>query len=206
MVLFKWVKSILTATIRFFIVTFRFWPLTRIFNNWSLHVSAAAASWSQQRDCCYGIVIDGLASVFTCSTTATLQATLKALNGYKHICVVNLYDTYSAMNAREMAQKWAEGKNIITRSCAITFTLGRRPQTCFSCFSWLCILCARLSEAMQKERADKEVQWLQSLDDDQSHSLSNEVRKHIIQQHVEKLRQKKLRYWPSLAAFLRGRF
>lgn len=46
---------------------------------------------------------------------------------------------------------------------------------------------------MQKEEAAKEAQWLQSLDDDQSRSLSNEVREQIIQQHVEKLRQKKLR-------------
>lgn len=62
-----------------------------------------------------------------------------------------------------------------------------------------CVWRARLSEALQKEKADKEAQWLQSLDDDQSHSLSHEVRKHIIQQHVEKLRQKKLRYRPPLA-------
>eukprot|EP00066_Takifugu_rubripes_P027985 XP_011617251.1 PREDICTED: hydrocephalus-inducing protein homolog [Takifugu rubripes] len=110
----------------------------------------------QQSDCCDGIVIDGLASVFTCSRAATLQAVLKALNSYKHIYVINLHDTYSAMNAREIAQKCAE-------------------------------------EALQKEEADKEAQWLQSLDDDQSRSLSNEVRTHIIQQHVEKLRQKKLR-------------
>lgn len=67
-----------------------------------------------------------------------------------------------------------------------------------------CIWCARPSEALQKEEADKEAQWLQSLDDDQSRSLSNEVRTHIIQQHVEKLRQKKLRYRPPLATFLGG--
>lgn len=58
---------------------------------------------------------------------------------------------------------------------------------------------------MREEKAAKEAQWLQSLDDDQSRSLSNDVRTHIIQQHVEKLRQKKLRYHPPLASFMRGR-
>lgn len=61
-----------------------------------------------------------------------------------------------------------------------------------------CILCACLSEAIHKEEAEKELQWLQSLDDDQCQDLPNEVKKHIIQQHVVKLRQKKLRYWPPL--------
>lgn len=51
---------------------------------------------------------------------------------------------------------------------------------------------------MRKEKAEKEAQWLQSLDDDQWHGLPHEVKERIIQQSVEKLRQKKLRYRPPL--------
>lgn len=51
------------------------------------------------------------------------------------------------------------------------------------------------SEALQKEKADREVEWLKSLDDEQFDSLPEEVKAHILQQHVKKLRQQKLRYW-----------
>lgn len=67
-------------------------------------------------------MVDGLASAFTSSRAATLQAILKALNSYKHIYVINLYDTYSAMSAREIAQKCAEGKNLINYIHAVQKT------------------------------------------------------------------------------------
>lgn len=40
-----------------------------------------------------------------------LQVALKALNTYKHIFVISLYDTYGALKEREAAQTQAEGKN-----------------------------------------------------------------------------------------------
>lgn len=49
---------------------------------------------------------------------------------------------------------------------------------------------------MRKEKAEEEERWLQSLDDDQWHALPNDVKERIIQQSVEKLRLKKLRYRP----------
>lgn len=55
-------------------------------------------------------MIDGLASVFTGSTTAALQAVLEALKTRRHIAVVNVHDTYHAMKEREAAQRRAEGR------------------------------------------------------------------------------------------------
>lgn len=68
------------------------------------------SSCSQQSDCSRGLVIEGLASAFTSSATATLQTVLKALKAYKHIYAVNVHDTYDAVRARETARRQAEGK------------------------------------------------------------------------------------------------
>lgn len=135
-------------------------------------------------------MIDGLASAFTCSTTATLQTALKALRTHKHIYVVNLHDTYDAMKARETARRQAEGKNHPSHRCTFFSCCVEGARVLVQCT----VYCVCLSEAIEKEKAAKEVQWLQSLDDDQCHNLPNEVKKNIVQQHVAKLRQKKLRY------------
>ncbi|KAM7396206.1 hypothetical protein PAMP_019263 [Pampus punctatissimus] len=59
-------------------------------------------------DCHRGVVIDGLESVYTESVASTLQVVLKALNNRKHIYVVNLSDSYTALKARERAQREAK--------------------------------------------------------------------------------------------------
>ena len=55
-------------------------------------------------------MIYGLESLYTQSPAGTLQAVLKALNNRKHIYVVNLSDSYTALKARERAQRETEGK------------------------------------------------------------------------------------------------
>ncbi|XP_030613884.1 hydrocephalus-inducing protein homolog isoform X2 [Archocentrus centrarchus] len=62
----------------------------------------------QLSDCYRGIVIDGLESAYTQFPASTLQIVLKALNNRKHIYVVNLSDSYTALKARERARKEAE--------------------------------------------------------------------------------------------------
>ncbi|KAM7413943.1 hypothetical protein PAMA_018980 [Pampus argenteus] len=62
----------------------------------------------QLSDCHRGVVIDGLESVYTQSVANTLQVVLKALNNRKHIYVVNLLDSYTALKGRERAQREAE--------------------------------------------------------------------------------------------------
>ncbi|XP_010776286.1 hydrocephalus-inducing protein homolog [Notothenia coriiceps] len=62
----------------------------------------------QLSDCHRGIVMDGLESVYTQSAANTLQAVLKALNNRKHIYTVNLSDSYTALQARERAQRETE--------------------------------------------------------------------------------------------------
>ena len=49
--------------------------------------------------------------------------------------------------------------------------------------------------ALQKEKADREEQWLQELDEEEYDALPEEEKEHIVQQYREKLKQKKLRYW-----------
>ncbi|KAM9854716.1 hydrocephalus-inducing protein homolog [Aulostomus maculatus] len=61
----------------------------------------------QLSDCYRGVVIDGLESVFTQSVASTLQVVLKALNKRKHIYVVNLLDSYTALKDREREQREA---------------------------------------------------------------------------------------------------
>ncbi|XP_032378415.1 hydrocephalus-inducing protein [Etheostoma spectabile] len=48
-------------------------------------------------------------------------------------------------------------------------------------------------EALQKERADREEQWLQELDDDEYDALPEEAIEHIVHRDREKRRQQKLR-------------
>ncbi|XP_030281249.1 hydrocephalus-inducing protein homolog isoform X1 [Sparus aurata] len=47
--------------------------------------------------------------------------------------------------------------------------------------------------ALQKEKADREEQWLQELDEEEYDALPEEEKEHIVQQHREKLKKKKLR-------------
>ncbi|KAM3592002.1 uncharacterized protein V6R79_011190 [Siganus canaliculatus] len=62
----------------------------------------------QLNDCCYGVVIDGLESVHTQSAASSLQMVLKARNNHKHTYVVNLFDSYTALKARNEAKREAE--------------------------------------------------------------------------------------------------
>ncbi|XP_077372587.1 hydrocephalus-inducing protein homolog [Festucalex cinctus] len=62
----------------------------------------------QSDDCYCGLIIHGLDSVYTPSVAYSLQVVLKALNNRKHIYVINLSDTYSALKARKKAQKKVE--------------------------------------------------------------------------------------------------
>ncbi|XP_049580395.1 hydrocephalus-inducing protein homolog [Syngnathus scovelli] len=59
-------------------------------------------------DCYCGIIIYSLDSVYTKSVAHSLQIILKALNNRKHIYVINIHDTYSALKARKMAERKAE--------------------------------------------------------------------------------------------------
>ncbi|XP_076588631.1 hydrocephalus-inducing protein homolog [Chaetodon auriga] len=110
----------------------------------------------QLSDCHCGIVIGGLESVYTQSVASTLQVVLKALKNRKRIYVVNLSDSYTALKARERAQRETE-------------------------------------EALQKEKADREEQWMQELDEEKYDALPEEEKERIVQRYREKLRQKKLR-------------
>ncbi|XP_073328914.1 hydrocephalus-inducing protein homolog [Pagrus major] len=47
--------------------------------------------------------------------------------------------------------------------------------------------------ALQKEKDDREEQWLQELDEEEYDALPEEEKEHIVQQYREKLKQKKLR-------------
>lgn len=53
------------------------------------------------------------------------------------------------------------------------------------------MLCVCSSEALQKEKADKEKQWLQELDEDEYDALPEEEKERIARRH----REQKLRYW-----------
>uniref|UniRef100_A0A3Q4HS25 Hydin adenylate kinase-like domain-containing protein n=1 Tax=Neolamprologus brichardi TaxID=32507 RepID=A0A3Q4HS25_NEOBR len=70
----------------------------------------------QLSDCYHGIVIDGLDSAYTRVPVSTLQVVLKALSSRKHIYLVNLSDSYTALKARERAQSEAEGKIFTDRN------------------------------------------------------------------------------------------
>lgn len=50
------------------------------------------------------------------------------------------------------------------------------------------------TEALQKEKADREEQWLQELDEEEYDALPEEEKERVVQRYGEKLRQKKLRY------------
>lgn len=54
-----------------------------------------------------------------------------------------------------------------------------------------------LAEALQKERAAKEEQWLQELDEEEYDALPEEEKERVVKLYRDRLRQKKLRYWPS---------
>nr|XP_054593766.1 hydrocephalus-inducing protein homolog [Nothobranchius furzeri] len=62
----------------------------------------------QLNDCDQGVVVDGLKSQYTETSSNTLQVVLKALKNRKYIYVVNVNDTYAARKAREKEQKEAE--------------------------------------------------------------------------------------------------
>lgn len=50
------------------------------------------------------------------------------------------------------------------------------------------------SEALQREKADREMQWLQQLDEEEYDALPEEERERIAWRHKEMLRRQKLRY------------
>ncbi|XP_025759455.1 hydrocephalus-inducing protein homolog isoform X1 [Oreochromis niloticus] len=110
----------------------------------------------QLSDCYRGIVIDGLDSAYTRVPASTLQVVLKALTNRQHIYLVNLSDSYTALKARERAQREAE-------------------------------------EALQKEKAAREEQWLQEMDEEEYNALPQEVKEHINKKHREEFRQQKFR-------------
>ncbi|XP_025999986.1 hydrocephalus-inducing protein-like isoform X2 [Astatotilapia calliptera] len=110
----------------------------------------------QLSDCYRGIVIDGLDSAYTRVPASTLQVVLKALSNRKHIYLVNLSDSYTALKAREKAQSEAE-------------------------------------EALQKEKAAREEQWLQDMDEEEYNALPQEVKERINKKHREEFRQQKFR-------------
>lgn len=110
----------------------------------------------QLSDCYRGIVIDGLDSAYTWVPASTLQVVLKALSNRKHIYLVNLSDSYTALKARERAQNEAE-------------------------------------EALQKEKAAREEQWLQDMDEEEYNALPQEVKERINKKHREEFRQQKFR-------------
>ncbi|KAM9376113.1 hydrocephalus-inducing protein-like [Pholidichthys leucotaenia] len=116
----------------------------------------------QLSDCYRGIVIDNLESAYTRSAASTLQVVLKSLRNRRHIYIINLSDSYEALNARKTAQIQAE-------------------------------------EALQKEIAAKEEQWLEELDDYEYDALQEEDRWYVIEQYREKLRQQKLRELEQMA-------
>ncbi|XP_039456431.1 hydrocephalus-inducing protein homolog [Oreochromis aureus] len=110
----------------------------------------------QLSDCYRGIVIDGLDSAYTQVPASTLQVVLKALSNRQHIYLVNLSDSYTALKARERAQREAE-------------------------------------EALQKEKAAREEQWLQEMDEEEYNALPQEVKERINKKHREEFRQQKFR-------------
>ncbi|XP_026166304.1 hydrocephalus-inducing protein-like isoform X3 [Mastacembelus armatus] len=62
----------------------------------------------QLSDCQRGVIIDGLESSYTQSVESTLQVVLKALKNRKHIYVVTLADSCTAMNAQEKETEGAQ--------------------------------------------------------------------------------------------------
>lgn len=50
------------------------------------------------------------------------------------------------------------------------------------------------SEALKKEKVDREEQWLKELDEEGYNALPEDQKEHITQKHREKLREQKLRY------------
>ncbi len=56
-------------------------------------------------------------------------------------------------------------------------------------------VCVCPSEALQKEKTEKQEQWLQQLDDEEYDALPEEEKEQIVERYRENLRQRKLRYW-----------
>lgn len=145
-------------------------------------------------------MIDGLESVYTQSEADTLQVVLKALKNRKHIYVVNLSDSYAALKARERAQRETEGKHTHTdiliqrteliKLIVLLFLFSK----VYGIVQYVKTVYVCPSEALQKERADREEQWLQELDDDEYNDLPEEEIERIVYRNREKRRQQKLRY------------
>lgn len=141
-------------------------------------------------------MIDGLESVYTQSVTNTLQVVLKALNNRKHIYVVHLSISSAALKAQERAERETEGKKCTS---AHTHTVLSRKVRLLYLFkktnnAGLGTVFMRHLEALQKEKADREEQWLQELDEEQYESLPEEQKEYITQQLREKLRHHNFRY------------
>lgn len=59
-------------------------------------------------------------------------------------------------------------------------------------------VCVCVSEALQKEKAAREEQWLQDMDEEEYNALPQEVKERINKKHREEFRQQKFRYWQYL--------
>lgn len=57
----------------------------------------------------------------------------------------------------------------------------------------MCV-CVCVSEALQKEKAAREEQWLQDMDEEEYNALPQEVKERINKKHREEFRQQKFRY------------
>lgn len=77
----------------------------------------------------------------------------------------------------------------IDRRYRVSVFVQSGSRHCSVCF-FVC-----LTEALQKERAEKEEQWLQELDEEEYDALPEEEKERVVRLYRDKLRQKKLRYW-----------
>ncbi|XP_072403680.1 hydrocephalus-inducing protein homolog [Chiloscyllium punctatum] len=66
----------------------------------------------QLNDCCRGVVIDGLESIYSPSEAYTLTAALKAISNRRHIYLINLRQDYTALKSREKAKQDEEEKKL----------------------------------------------------------------------------------------------
>lgn len=134
-----------------------------------------------------GVMIRGLMSVYAQSVATTLLVVLKALNNSQHIHVANSSDFHASLEARE---KVNQEKLRLKTICTEDRTRRSYLSYFYSVRNCLCV-CVRGSA--ERETADREEQWLQELDEEEYDALPEEEKEHIVQQHREKLKKKKLR-------------
>ncbi|KAK7891948.1 hypothetical protein WMY93_023911 [Mugilogobius chulae] len=130
----------------------------------------------QSSDCRCGIVIDGLKSVFTATVSHTLQVVLKAINNRKHIYVVNMFDSYSALQNREKAEQNA-------KECQQREMAENEKQ-------WLQELDEEEYEALPEERKSIIAQHRQRLTQDQIRLAKEQDRQH---EDLKRLKEEELK-------------